>query len=106
MGSQRQDHFRDLEQRRDRERSVHTTHTTRSHSRGGSHLSQEKTAKAMQKEIDHLKRKLRHERRRKTPYISNFSSEDEEDGNYRQRSRTPPSESFSYDKDYHHEHRK
>ena len=48
MGSQCQDHFRDLEQRRDRERSVHTTHTTRSHSRGGSHLSQEKNARAMQ----------------------------------------------------------
>ena len=39
MGSQRQDHFRELEQRRDREGNVCTTHTGKSHSRGGSHLS-------------------------------------------------------------------
>ena len=63
MGSQRQDHFRDLEQRRDREGSVHTTHTSRSHSRGDSHLSREKNIKVMQLEIDHLKRILRHKRR-------------------------------------------
>ena len=64
MGSQHQDHFRDLEQRRDREGSVHTTHTTRSQSRGKSRVSHEKNAKDMQLEIDHLKRKLRHEQRR------------------------------------------
>ena len=62
MGPQRQDHFRDLEQRRDRERSVHTIHTSRSHSQGGNHLSHEKNNKAMQLEIDHLKRSLHHER--------------------------------------------
>ena len=59
----------------------------------------------MQQEIDHLKRKLRHKRRKQTPSIFYFSFDDEEDGSYRQRLRTPPSESFSYDKDYHHEHR-
>ena len=59
----------------------------------------------MQQEIDHLKRKLCHEQRRRTPFISDFSSDDKEDGSYRQRLRTPPSESFSYVKDYHHEHR-
>ena len=64
MGSQHQDHFRDLEQRRDREGSVHTTHTTRSQSRGGSRVCYKKNVKDMQLEIDHLKRKLRHERRR------------------------------------------
>ena len=62
MGSQRQDHFRELERRRDWEGSVRATHTGKSHSWGGSHLSQEKDTKAMQKEIDHLKRSLRHER--------------------------------------------
>jgi len=41
----------------------------------------------------------------RTPSISDFSSDDEEDGSYRQRSRTPPGESFSYDGDYHHKHR-
>ena len=57
MGSQRQDHFRDLEQRRDREGSVHTTHT-RSQSRGDNHISHEENARNIQLEIDHLRRKL------------------------------------------------
>ena len=39
IGSQRQDHFVNLERRRDREISVHTTHTSRSH------LSYEKNTK-------------------------------------------------------------
>ena len=64
LGSQCQDHFYELEQRRDQEGSVRTTHTSKSHSRGGSHLSHGKNSKAMQQEIDHLKRELRHERRR------------------------------------------
>ena len=37
--------------------------------------------------------------------MSDFSSDDEEDGSYKRRSRTPPNESFSYDEDYHHERR-
>ena len=68
---------------------MHTTHTSRSQSRGGSHLSHEENTRAMQLEIDHLKRKLCHERRRRTPSNSNFSSGDEEDSSYRPRSRTP-----------------
>ena len=64
IGSRCQDHFRDLEQRRDREGSVHTTHTSRSHSRGGSHLSHEKNTKAMQLEINHLKKSLHREWRK------------------------------------------
>jgi len=60
MGSQRQDDFLNLERRRDREGSVHTTHTSRSHSRIGSHISQEQNNRAMQLEIDHLKKELRH----------------------------------------------
>ena len=59
----------------------------------------------MQLEIDHLKRKLRHERRRQTPFKPDFSSDYESDGSYRHRSRTPPNESFSYDEDYHHKRR-
>ena len=73
MGSQRQDHFRDLERKRDREGSVHTTHTGRSHSQGGSHLSHEKNTRAMQLKIDHLKRSLGHERRKRALSISDFS---------------------------------
>ena len=59
----------------------------------------------MQKEIDHLKKSLCHERRKRAPSNSDFSSDTEEDGSYRRRSRTPLSESFSYDEDYHHERR-
>ena len=84
---------------------MHTTHTSRSHSQDGSLLSYEKNTKTMHQEIDHLKRMLCYERRRRTSFISDFSSNDEEDGSYRQRSRTPPSESFSYDEDYHHKDR-
>ena len=104
IGSQCQDHFRDLEQRKDREGSMHTTHTSRSHSQDGSLLSYEKNTKTMHQEIDHLKRMLCHERRRRTPSISDFSSDNEENGSYRKRSRTSSSEFFSYDEDYHHEH--
>jgi len=84
---------------------VHTTHTSRSQSRGGSRISHEKNDKNMQLEIDHLKRKLCHERRRRTPSISDFFSNGEKNGSYRRRLRTPPSESFLYDEDYHYEYR-
>ena len=39
MGSQRQDDFLNFECRQDREGSMHTTHTSKSHSRGESHAS-------------------------------------------------------------------
>ena len=100
--SQQQDDFLNLERRKDREGSVHTTHTSRSHSWVGSHISQEQNNRAMQLEIDQLKRKLCHAWRERTPSNSNVSSEGEEDSSYRQRSRTPLSESFSYDEEHHH----
>ena len=103
MGSQRQDHFCDLEWQRDREGSVHTTHTSKSQACGKSHVSQEENARNMQREIDHLKRSLHHEQQKQAPSNPDFSSRGEEDDSYRRRSRTPPSESFSYDEDYHHE---
>ena len=106
MGSRHQDHFLHRERRRDQEGSVYTTQTSRSHSRGGSHLSHKENTRAMQLEISHLKRKLRHERQRRTPLNFDISSNDEEDDNYRFRSMTPLSESFLYDEDYHHERRK
>ena len=82
MRSQLQDHFRNLEQREDREGSVHTTQTSRSQFQGGSHLSYKEDAKNMQWEIDHLKRKLRHEQQRQTPSNSDFSFGGEEDGSF------------------------
>ena len=80
---------------------MHTTHTSRSQSRTRSHVFHEENARTMQLEIDHLRRKLCRERRRKTPSTSVSSSSEKGDGSYRLRSRTPPSESFSGDKDYH-----
>ena len=104
-GSQHQEDFLNLECRTDREGTVHTIHTGESQSRTGSHVSHAKNTKDMQLEIDHLKRKLNHERQRRTPSHSDFSSNDEEDGSYRHRSKTPSSESFSYEEEYHHERR-
>ena len=59
----------------------------------------------MQLEIDHLKRKLSHEWQRRTPSNSDFSFGGKGDSSYRPRSRTPSSESFSCDEDYHQERR-
>ena len=52
IGSQRQDQFLNLEQKRD------TTHTSRSQSRGGSYISHGENTKSTQLEIDHLPRRL------------------------------------------------
>ncbi|KAM4071169.1 hypothetical protein ACB094_11G041400 [Castanea mollissima] len=82
----------------DREGSVHTVHTGGSHSRGGSRFPHEDDAEAMQKEIDHLKKKLCHARQRLTPSLSDPSSKGSQGSSYRPRSRTPPSETFSYEK--------
>ena len=57
----------------------------------------------MQREIDHLKKELFHAQRKQTPPQSDSSSDGENDGSYRRRSRTPPNESFSYEKEHHHE---
>ena len=84
---------------------MHTTHTSRSHSRVGSHIFQKKNDRAMQQEIDHLMKKLCHARRKRTPFNSDVSSDDREDASYRRRSRTPPSKSFSYDEEHHHKRR-
>ena len=59
---------------------MHTTHTSRSQSRGGSHISHEENTKSLQLEIDRFCRRLRRERRRRTPSNSNPSSKDNEDG--------------------------
>ena len=82
---------------------MHTTHTSGSQSRGGSHLSHEKNTRSMQLEIDRLRRRLCRKQRRRTPSNSDLSSDDDGDGSYRPKSRTPPSEPFSCDEDHHHE---
>ena len=87
------------QQRGDREGSGQTTHTNRSQLRGKSHVSHAKNERDMQREIDELK-KLRRARRRRSSLGSESSSEDAEDAMYRQRSRTPPSETFSGEEEY------
>ena len=75
VGSQCQDQFLNLERRRDREVSIHTTHTNRSQSRSGNHVSHGENTRNMQLEIDHLQRKLRRKQCRRTPSSSEPSSE-------------------------------
>ena len=104
-GSQHSNPRRSLERRGDREGSVHTTHTSKSQSRGKCHVSHAKNDRDVQREIDELERELRHARQRHSSPNSELSSEETDGASYRQRSRTPPSETFSYNKEYHHRRR-
>ena len=81
---------------------MHITHTSKSHSRGKSHVSHAKSERDMQREIDELKKKLRRVRRRHSSPDSELSSEDIDDVTYKRRSRTPPSETFIGDEEYRH----
>ena len=91
---------------RNREGSIHTTQTSQSHSQVGSRISQRRNNyQAMQREIDDLKKKLRRAQRRQSLFSSDTSSNEEEDVSYRRRSRNPPSETFSYEKELHPEWR-
>ena len=54
----------------------------------------------MQRGIDELKKKLRCAWQRRSSLGSESSFEDAEDATYRQRSRTPPSKTFSGDEEY------
>ena len=75
-------------------------HTSRSQSRGKSHVSHAKNERDMQREIDELNKKLRRAWRRRSSPKSESSSKDTDDAMYRRRSRTPPSETFSGDEEY------
>ena len=86
----------------DHEGSAHTTHTSRSQSRRKGHVSHAKYDRDMQREIDELKKELRCVRRRHPSPNSELSSNETDDATYRRRSRTPPSETFSYDEEYRH----
>ena len=63
-------------------------------------MSHAENEKDMQREINELKKKLCHTRRKRASFESESSSGDTEDDTYRQRSRTPPSETFSSDEEY------
>ena len=105
-GSQHGDPHRGPERREGWEGSVHTTHTSKSHSWGKSHVSHVKNDRDLQCEIDVLKRELRHARRERSPPDSEPSSEETDKASYRRRSRTPPSETFSYEEECGHRHRR
>ena len=76
--------------------------TSKSQSRGKSYVSHSKNERDMQREIDELKKELRRVRRRRSSPDSELSFEETDNATYRQRSRTPPSETFSDDKEHHH----
>ena len=102
-----QDEFLNLEHQKDlenhQENSLHTVHTGGSGFRRKGHAAHEQgDEKAMQREIDALKKQLRREKQKRSPPSSDVSSNDEEDTIYRQRSRIPPSESFSCEEEYLH----
>ena len=102
-----QDELHNLEHQRDREDhqegSMHDVYTNGSGFRRKGHVVHEQGDEgAMQREIDDLKKQLRQAKQKQYPSNFNVSSNDEEDTVYRQRSRTPPSESFSCeDEDFH-----
>ena len=95
-----QDELHDLEREKDldnyHEGSLQTLHIGgTSFRRKGRAVHEQGDEKAMQLEIDDLKRQLCRAQQKQSPPSSDVSSNDEEDTIYRQRSRTPPSESFS-----------
>ena len=95
-----QDELHDLEREKDldnyQEGSLQTLHIGGTgFRRKGCAVHEQGDEKAMQREIDDLKRQLRRAQQKQSPPSSDVSSNDEEDTIYRQRSRTPPSESFS-----------
>ena len=101
-GSQHSNSFKNLKRRGDCEGSVRAMHTSKSQSRGKSHVSHAKNNRDMQREIDELKRGLHHTWRRHLSPNSKLSFEETDGASYRQRFRTPPIKSFSYDEEYHH----
>ena len=78
------------------EGSLQTLHTGgRGYRRRGHAIHEQADEKAMQREIDDLKKRLHRAQRKQTPSSADVSSNDDEDASYRQRSGTPPSESYS-----------
>ena len=98
-GSQHNNSILNPQQRGDHKGSVQTTHTSKSQLCGKRHVSHAKNERDMQREIDELKKKLRHARRRHSSPKSESSSEETDDATYRRRSITPPSETFSSDEE-------
>ena len=82
------------------EGSSQTLHAGGSGYRRKSHLVHEQAdEKDLQREIDDLKKKVRRAQRKQTPSSSDVSSNDDGGASYRDRSETPPSESYSYEEE-------
>ena len=106
-----QDEFLNLEREKGlenyQEGSLHTVHTDGSGYRRKGHAAHEQgDEKAMQQKIDDLKKQLRRAQQKRSPSSSDVSSNDEEDTIYRQRSRTPPSKSFSCEEEHLHKRKR
>ena len=82
-GSQHNNSVINPQQRGDHKGSAHTTYTSKSQSRGKSHVSHAKNEKDMQREIDELKKELRHTRRRRPSPDSELSSKETDDATYK-----------------------
>ena len=86
---------------------MHTVHTDGSGFQRKCHVAYEQgDEKAMQREIDDLKKQLRRAQQKQSPSSSDVSSNDKEDTIYRQWFRTPPSESFSYEEELLHQRKR
>ena len=81
---------------------MHSAQTGRSQSQGKGHPSQEENTKALQLEVDQLKRKFCRAQQRQASSSPNASPEGKKDGSYRRKSKTPPSKSFPYEEEHHH----
>ena len=82
-------------------------HAGRSGYRRSRHLVHEQAdEKDLQQEIEDLKKKLCRAQRKKTPFSSDVSSNDEGDASNRERLETPPSESYSYEEEHSHKRRR
>ena len=105
-----QGELHDLEREKDMdnqpEGSLQTFHTSGSgYRRRGHAVHEQGDEKAMQREIDDLKKRLRRAQRKQSPSSSDVFSNDEEDISYRQRLGTPLNESFSYEEEHLHKRR-
>ena len=88
------------------EGSLQTLHTGGSgYRRRGHAIHKQADEKAIQREVDDLKKRLCRAQRKQTPSSFKVSSNDEEDASYKQRSGTPPSESFSCEEEHPHKRR-
>ena len=106
-----QGELHDLEQENhidnQREGSLWTINVGRSGYRRRGHLVQEHADENdLQRETADLKKKLRRAQQNQTPLSSDVSSNDEGEDSYRERSETPPSESYSYEEKHFHKRRR